>query len=214
MKTTLNRRDFTLAAAALMAMPSAFAQIKAGENYLAVDPAAPVDAPEGKIEVIEFFSYGCPHCHSFEPTFDKWAAAQPQDVLVRRVHVGFNAAFEPLQRIFFALQAVGHNEKVHAQVFQAILKDKKDLGTLEAVQPWMVQHGIDGDKFAAAYKSFGVASRIKRAIALQEAYRVEATPSLGIAGRYYMDPAMAKSYEDMLKTADQLIARVRKEGGK
>ena len=151
---------------------------------------------------LEFFSYGCPHCRDFEPIFDKWAAAQPQDVVVRRMHVGFSNAFEPLQRIFFALEAMGLNEKVYTEVFNAILNEKKRLNTLEEVQPWMTERGVDGAKFAAAYKSFGVASKIRRAIELQDAYHVEATPSFGIAGRYYMDPGMTKGFDDMLKTAE------------
>ena len=219
----MNRRQFALAVAAaggvvsLGALTAVFAQnqpnAKEGENYLVIDPAAPVDAPEGKIEVIEFFSYGCPHCRDFEPIFDKWANSRPQDVVVRRMHVGFNAAFEPLQRIFFALEAIGFNEKAHASLFQAILNDKKDLGSAEAAQAWVAQHGVDGEKFAAAYKSFGVASKIRRAIQLQDAYHVEATPSLGIAGRYYTDAGIAGGFDAMIQLADMLIAKARKATG-
>ena len=217
----MKRRDFALTAAAaatLAALPAAFAQgqpftPKEGENYLVVNPAAPVDTSAGKVEVVEFFSYGCPHCRDFEPIFEKWAAAQPQDVVVRRMHVGFSNAFEPLQRIFFALEAMGLNEKVHTEVFNAILNEKKRLNTLAEVQPWMTERGVDGAKFAAAYKSFGVASKIRRAIELQDAYHVEATPSFGIAGRYYMDPGMTNGFDGMLKTADALIAKLRKSGG-
>ena len=108
---------------------------------------------------------------------------------------------------------MGLNEKVHTEVFNAILNEKKRLNTLEEVQPWMTERGVDGAKFAAAYKSFGVASKIRRAIELQDAYHVKATPSFGIAGRYYMDPGMTKNFDGMLKTADALIAKLRKSGG-
>lgn len=213
----MKRRDFTCAAASLLALPAAWAQsvpLTAGENYKALKTPAPTEAAAGQIEVIEFFSYGCPHCHDFDPIFHKWAAAQPKDVIVRQVHVGFSPAFEPLQRIFYALKAMdASSQENSAKVFDAILKEKKRLSQPDVLMPWIAEQGINREKFEAAYKSFGVASQIKRAGQLQDAYQVEATPAFGIAGLYYTDPGMTRGFDNMLKVAEALIEQTRKSGG-
>lgn len=213
----MKRRDFGLrmaaaaipgaAAGALASLAAAPALAQAAGSYLTLTTPAPVDAPKGSVEVIEFFSYGCPHCRDFDPIFDKWKKTPPKGAVVRREHVGFNKSFEPLQRIFYTLEALGQTEKVHTKVFEAILNKHTRLDQPDVLFAWVAEQGIDRSKFEQAYKSFGVSSRIRRAIELQEAYKVEATPSLGIAGRYYTDPSKARGFEGMLQTANQLIEK-------
>ena len=203
----MNRREFALGATVmtlpgLLALP-AYAQ--QGKGYVELNPRAPVDAPAGQVEVIEFFSYGCVHCMNFEPTFTAWKKTAPKNVLVRREHVGFQSSFEPLQRIYYALEAVGEVDKLHAKVFEAFQKDRKRLDKPDVLFPWVAEQGIDRAKFEQAYKSFGVASKVRRAVQLQEAYKVEGTPALGIAGRYYTDGSMAGGFERMLQITNQLI---------
>ena len=203
----MNRREFALGATVmtlpgLLALP-AYAQ--QGKGYVELNPRAPVDAPAGQVEVIEFFSYGCVHCMNFEPTFTAWKKTAPKNVLVRREHVGFQSSFEPLQRIYYALEAVGEVDKLHAKVFEAFQKDRKRLDKPDVLFPWVAEQGIDRAKFEQAYKSFGVASKVRRAVQLQEAYKVEGTPALGIAGRYYTDGSMAGGFERMLQVTNQLI---------
>lgn len=217
----MKRRQFTLAAtlpawAGLMAWPAAAQTAgfvpKEGKEYKTLKQRAPAEgARAGQIEVIEFFSYGCSHCKDFEPLFEKWKAAAPKDVVVvQRVHVGFSKAFEPLQRIYYALEAMDAVNAVHMKVFTALQTERKRLDQENVLLPWVAEQGLDREKFAAAYKSFGVASKVRRALQLQEDYQVEGTPALGIAGRYYTDPSLASGFERMLQTADALIAKERK----
>ena len=105
----MKRREFTVAAAVaalpgLLALP---AHAQSDKTYKTLDPRAPVDAPPGQIEVVEFFSYGCSHCMHFEPIMDAWVKTLAKDVAFRRVHVGFQSSFAPLQKIFYTLEAMG-----------------------------------------------------------------------------------------------------------
>ena len=209
----MNRREFALGASALaipglLALP---AHAQSGAGYTTLKNRAPVDAPAGQVEVVEFFSYGCSHCKNFEPIFTAWMKAAPQGVAVHRVHVGFQSSFEPLQRIYYALQAVGQVGKLHAKVFEALQTQRKRLDKPEVLFPWIAEQGVDRAKFEAAYKSFGVATKLRRAVQLQDAYRVEGTPALGIAGKYYTDGSMAGGFERMIQIANNLIAQEKKK---
>lgn len=207
----MKRREFTLGAAAVM-LPGLPAWAQSGQGYVVLKQPAPVDAPKGQIEVIEFFSYGCVHCMNFVPVFDQWVKAAPKDVAVRLEHVGFQSSFEPLQRIYYSLLAMGAVGAVHDKVFKALQVERKRLDKPEVLFPWIAEQGLDRAKFEAVYKSFGVATQVRRAVQLQEDYRVEGTPALGIAGRYYTDGAMAGGFERMLQITNQLIEQERKRG--
>jgi thiol:disulfide interchange protein DsbA len=210
----MKRREFALGATALavpglLALP---AHAQSGPGYLTLKDRAPVEAPAGQIEVIEFFSYGCSHCKNFEPMFSAWKKAAPKDVVVRLVHVGFQSSFEPLQRIYYALETMGPAalDKVHGKVFDALQTERKRVDKPEVLFPWIAEQGVDRAKFEEAYKSFGVASKLRRAVQLQEAYKVEGTPALGIAGKYYTDGSMAGGFDRMIQIANTLIAQERK----
>ena len=210
----MKRREFALGATAfalpgLLALP---ARAQSGPGYVTLKERAPVESPAGQIEVIEFFSYGCSHCKNFEPMFSAWKKAAPKDVNVRLVHVGFQSSFEPLQRIYYALETMGPAalEKVHGKVFDALQTERKRVDKPEVLFPWIAEQGVDRAKFEEAYKSFGVASKLRRAVQLQEAYKVEGTPALGIAGKYYTDGSMAGGFDRMIQIANTLIAQERK----
>ena len=210
----MNRREFAFGATALavpglLALP---AHAQSGTGYNTLKERAPVDAPAGKIEVVEFFSYGCSHCKNFEPIFTAWKKAAPADVVVRREHVGFQSSFEPLQRIYYALEAMGKVDAVHGKVFDALQVERKRLDKPEVLFPWIAEQGVDRAKFEEAYKSFGVAGKLRRAVQLQEAYGVEGTPALGIAGRYYTDGSMAGGFDNMLRLTNTLVEQARKAG--
>lgn len=209
----MKRREFALGAAAfavpgLLALP---AHAQSGPGYATLKERAPVDAPAGQIEVLEFFSYGCSHCKNFEPMFQAWKKAAPKDVVVRMVHVGFQSNFEPLQRIYYALEAIGQVDNMHAKVFDALQTQHKRLDKPEVLFPWIAEQGVDRAKFEEAYKSFGVANKVRRAVQLQEAYKVEGTPAIGIAGKYYTDGSMAGGFERMIQITNNLIAQERKK---
>jgi len=214
---TIARRTFTcqsLAALAALQMPAAWAQFQkpvAGTDYAVLETAAPVEAAAGKIEVVEFFWYNCPHCNAFEPILSDWAKKLPKDVAFRRVPVAFNAGFAPQQRLYYSLEAMGLLEKVHPKVFAAIHMEKLNLVKGEAITEWIGKNGVDTEKFLAQYNSFGVVTKAQRATQLQNAFKVEGVPALGVAGRFYTDGTMARSMERALLVVQSLLDDIRKQ---
>ncbi|TSE35639.1 thiol:disulfide interchange protein DsbA/DsbL [Tepidimonas charontis] len=176
-----------------------------GTEYRRLSKPVPVEVGPGQVEVLEFFSYSCIHCYRFEPLMKTWMQRLPKEIVVRRVHVGFNAAFEPLQRLFYALEAMGKLEALHLKAFQAIHDERRRFNALEPIADWVAAQGVDRAAFVQTYQSFGVSGKVKRAVQLQDAYEVDATPSLGIDGRFIV-PGQA---ERTLSIADALIARAR-----
>jgi thiol:disulfide interchange protein DsbA len=214
----MQRRDFSLtlgslAAGALALNPSSlFAQgnaPRAGVDYVQLGKPVPSEAPAGKIEVIEFFWYNCPHCNAFEPSLAAWVKALPKDVAFRRVPIAFREDFAPQQRLYFALEAMGLLDKMHARVFAAIHDEKQALTTGEAITNWMVKQGIDKVKFTEQFNSFSATTKASRARQTQDAYQIEGVPALGVAGRFYTDGSMAKSMDRALSVVDFLVAQSR-----
>lgn len=205
----MKRRQFSAAAAAALAVPLLPARLAlaADDGYRALKKPVPTEVDAGQIEVIEFFSYGCIHCMRFAPLLADWAKDAPDNVTLRLEHVGFNQAFEPLQKMYYALEAIGEVDKVHEKIFHALQEENIRLDKPDVVVPWMAENGVDADKFEAAYKSFGVATKVRHAIELQDAWGVEGTPALGIAGKYYTDGSMARGFDRMLQITDELVAQ-------
>jgi len=212
----MKRRDFALAASAglpLWALAQGPAPAKPapqeGIEYVTLDKRVPAESNDGKIEVIEFFWYSCPHCSAFEPTFAQWVKNAPKDVVVRRVPVAFREDFAPQQRLYFSLEAMGLLDKIHGKVFQAIHVERLPLSTDASILAWVEKQGVDKNKFADTAKSFGVASKLKRAVQLQNDFKIEGVPSLGVAGKYYIDGTLAGSMDRALQVTESLLALVR-----
>jgi len=214
---TIARRTFTwqsLAALAALQSPAAWAQFQrpvAGSDYAVLETAAPVEAPAGKIEVVEFFWYNCPHCNAFEPILSEWVKKLPKDVAFRRIPVAFNASFVPQQRLYYALEAMGLLEKVHPKVFAAIHVEKLNLAKGEAITEWVGKNGVDTATFLSQYNSFGVVTKAQKATQLQTAFKVEGVPALGVAGRFYTDGTMAHNMERALLVVQSLLDDIRKK---
>ena len=214
----MKRRDFSLTCGSVLAgasgltLPAAQAQGAkpvAGADYLVLDKRAAVEAPAGKIEVVEFFGYWCPHCNAFEPTLQEWLKRLPKDVSFRRVPVLFAPEHALQQRLYFALEAMGLLDKLHAKVFAAIHVERVSLKTAEGIADWVAKQGVDKAKFNEQFNSFSVANKASRAAPQQNAYSVEGVPALGVAGRYYTDGSTAKSMVRALQVVDHLIAETR-----
>jgi thiol:disulfide interchange protein DsbA len=210
----MKRRLFTtamLSVTAWLGHTSAWAQqaFRSGKDYITLERPVATEAGTGKIEVLEFFWYSCPHCNQFEPAFEQWAKNAPKDVVVRRVPVAFRDDFVPQQRLYYTLEAMNLVEKMHIRVFTAIHGEKLMLNSDAAVLAWAEKQGIDKTKFEQAYKSFGVATKAKRAVQLQNDFKIEGVPSLGVAGRFYIDGTLAGSMPRALQVADALIAQSR-----
>jgi protein dithiol oxidoreductase (disulfide-forming) len=182
---------------------------KAGTDYQVLDPRAAVEAPAGKVEIVEFFWYNCPHCNAFEPQLQTWIQKLPKDWVLRRVPVAFQDSFAPQQRLYYALEAMGLVEKLHTKVFAAIHAEKKNLSTADAIVEWVSQQGVDKAQFVQQYNSFSVATKITKATQLQNAYKVEGVPALGVAGRFYTDGSMAGNMQRALQVVEALATDVR-----
>ena len=210
----MKRRLFStamLSVTTLMGTASAWAQqaFRSGKDYITLERPVATEAGSGKIEVLEFFWYSCPHCNQFEPAFEQWVKNAPKDVVVRRVPVAFRDDFVPQQRLYYTLEAMNLVEKMHIRVFTAIHGEKLMLNSDASVLAWAEKQGIDKAKFAETYKSFGVATKAKRAVQLQNDFKIEGVPSLGVAGRFYIDGTLAGSMPRALQVAEALIAQTR-----
>ena len=175
-----------------------------GTHYTRLAQPAPVSVPAGKVEVVEFFSYGCPHCYALEPSIAAWQKTLPPQVVFRRVPVGFNALYEGYQKIFYALEAMGQLEAMHPKIFAAIHQQKLRLDKEADLVAFMNANGVDGAKFAELYKSFSVQSKARQATQLSKAYGIDAVPTLGVQGRYVTSGAQAGSNERALAVASYL----------
>ena len=215
----MQRRDFSrsllaagataLTATAGLTSLNAQAQaagLKEGTDFIRLGKPAAVEAPAGQIEVVEFFAYSCIHCYNFEPLLAEWIKKKPANVVVRRTPVAFSEAFGPMQRLYYALEAMGQVEALHEKVFRAFHVDKVRLQDPAVIVDWMGKQGVDTKKFNELFASFSVAGKAKKATQLQDAYQVEGTPALGVAGRFYIPGQGPRT----LQIAEALIAQVRK----
>jgi protein dithiol oxidoreductase (disulfide-forming) len=215
----MNRREFSAGAACVLAtaalgLPGAlWAQGKKPEDgveYLTLDKRVNSDAPPGKIEVIEFFWYSCPHCNAFEPKLNAWIQKLPADVAIKRVPVAFRDDFVPQQRLFYTLEAMGKLDPLHNKVFHAIHAERKGLSREAEIADWAEAQGLDKAKFKELYNSFSVSTKARRASQLQDQFKVSGVPALGIAGRYYTDGELARNMDRALQVTDYLLAEARK----
>lgn len=219
----MNRRNFsqsvTAGAAAWVAVlggaagvPHALAQggPVEGVHYVKLSQPAPVSAPTGKIEVVEFFWYGCPHCNALEPALEAWIKRLPADVAFRRVPVAFSATHESHQKLFYGLEAMGQLEAMHRRIFAAIHTQQQRLDREADQLAFLKAQGVDEAKFLEMTKSFSVQTKMRQAKQLSSAYKIDGVPAMGVAGRFYTAGSLAGDNQRALAVTDFLIARARK----
>lgn len=200
-----------LAALALSAIAFPIQAQQLGGDYTEILPALSADVPD-KIEVIEFFSYACPHCNELNPTITKWAAQQPSDVAFRKVAVGFGNPFYQLTaKLFYSLEAIGELKRLDDSVFQAIHNKGVKLVDEKSVTGWVASQGVDAKKIGDTLNSFGVLNQIKRSDMLVSNAKIRGVPALVVDGRYLVGGPNIKSNTDLLSIADKLIEKVRVE---
>jgi protein dithiol oxidoreductase (disulfide-forming) len=189
------------------------ASIVAGHDYVVLSTPQRQEN-NGKIEVMEFFSWGCPHCYEFYPKLSRWLSALPKDASFKRVPVGLgHPEWEALAKAYYALQSTGDVDRLDSQIFEDIHKNHVWLYDEPSITAWVGKHGVDVAKFTAAFRSFGVNTSEAQAEQKSEDYRIPGAPALAIAGKYMVDG----DQEKMLATSGQLIAMARaasKKSGK
>ncbi|RQW28120.1 thiol:disulfide interchange protein DsbA/DsbL [Rhodobacteraceae bacterium CH30] len=183
------------------------AAIVAGKDYNVLPKAQPT-AP-GKIGVVEFFSYSCIHCYNLEPVMASWKKSQPADVAVSREQVMWGKNMEGFVKLQATMKATGTEEKLHRPAFEAVMKQRINLGDEAVLAGWIAkQPGVDGKRFMETFKSFGMQAAVNRAAKLTRDYQVEGTPLVVVAGKYAVAPAEPQR---IVQVVDELVAKVRAE---
>ncbi|MBK1693717.1 twin-arginine translocation pathway signal protein [Chromatium weissei] len=190
----------------------AFADLIEGRDWRRIEPSQPTDTA-GKIEVLEFFAYACPHCSDLNRLLTPWTKQLPNDVAFRRIPVTFGrSAWSGLAKLFFTLESSGDLDRFDQAVFDALHKQRLKLFTTDAITEWVDKQGLNVDAFTAAFESFDIQTKLSRSEQLVSRYQIDAVPTLIVAGRYIVLGNDAKTQADLLTIADGLIAKVRQEG--
>lgn len=214
----MKRRDFSTLLATTPLAGTALAQggPVEGRHYRVLPQ--PLPTPAGKIEVVEFFWYGCPHCYAFESTIEAWAKQLPADVSFRKAHVAFRAVVKSHQRMFYALEALGKEAATRPAIFAAMHQQGLQLEDAKSQAKFLANLGVDATKYQEAYNSFGVVTKCSQAEKLSEAYRIDGVPSIGVGGRFLTAPSIASGGQSLpehelgqraLQVTDFLINRIR-----
>ncbi|MDP5838544.1 thiol:disulfide interchange protein DsbA [Pseudomonas aeruginosa] len=197
-----------LAMASLFGMAAQADDYTAGKEYVELSSPVPVSQP-GKIEVVELFWYGCPHCYAFEPTIVPWSEKLPADVHFVRLPALFGGIWNVHGQMFLTLESMGVEHDVHNAVFEAIHKEHKKLATPEEMADFLAGKGVDKKKFLSTYNSFAIKGQMEKAKKLAMAYQVTGVPTMVINGKYRFDIGSAGGPEETLKLADYLIEKER-----
>jgi thiol:disulfide interchange protein DsbA len=201
---------------ALTVSAAVSAQLTPGRDYRVINPVQPTDSGK-RVEVLEFFWYGCPHCSNLQAPLRVWLKGKPADVEFRRVPAVLGDSWLPLTQAYYALDAMGIVEKLHNDVFAAIHRQNVRLTDSRVLFDWVARHGVDRQRFADTYNSFGVKSRANRSIEMTRNYDIPGTPALAVDGKYLLSPSMilrpdnSVDYKRFFRVLDEAIAMARKE---
>ena len=188
----------------------ACAEPQSGKEFALVNPAQAVETGK-KIEVLEIFWYGCPHCFALEPSLNAWVKKLPADVTFRRMPAIFRDNWVPMAKAYYTLEALGTLEKSHTALFNAIHVQGLDAANDNALFDWVATQGIDRKKFSDTYQSFSIQSKVLRAKQLTRDYGINGVPSLIVDGKYMTSVSMTGTPQGLFATADFLISKARQE---
>lgn len=208
MKRFIAMIGFMLGIGLLAATPARADELAEGIDYVTLAAPQPTSEPQ-KIEVVEMFSYACPHCYHFEPMLHEWTAAQPKDVVFVRIPAVFRPSWEPLARAYYVAEMLGVIDKVHMPLFKAIHEQKQSFDTEDALAKFFASHGVDEKQFRDTYKSFGVAAKLNRGKQMLQRYGVNGVPTLIINGKYRTSANESGSHEGMLSVTGKLVNQER-----
>jgi len=176
-----------------------------GKHYKRLTPQA--TSTGDKIEVLEFFWYGCPHCYTFEPYVSAWKKTKPANVEFIRVPAIFRPAWEIQARAYYALNNMGVIEDVHEKIFHAIIKERKRLDNLDQLADFVEKYGVDRKKFMTEANSFAIDGMVRKAKKRQAGYKIQGVPSIAVNGKYLTSGSMSGSYDNLINILDHLIEK-------
>ena len=188
-------------------------KVEEGFDYRVLPITQPIDA-KGKVEVIEFFWYGCPHCYEFEPELKGWIKRQNKDVVFKKVPIAFREELMPHSQLFYALESMGKGDALNDKIMFAMHRENKRLLNENEIADWVAAQGVDRNAFLAAYRSFAVLSKARAANQLGNAYRIDGVPTVAVQGKYITSPSIAGSRAKAVNIMDFLVNKVRKDGYK
>ncbi|HUL90748.1 MAG TPA: thiol:disulfide interchange protein DsbA/DsbL [Burkholderiales bacterium] len=210
MKQRGSPRKWLLAPALLVLALNAWAQFQPGREFQRLDPPHPA-APDGRIEVIEFFYYGCPVCYETEPFLSRWLRGAPDFVAVRRVPALSSEAWEPYAKLYYALEMLGEVERLHWPVYDNVHFENLQLSDEKIMVDWAARNGIERERFAQAYGSQVVADKVAQAREVLKAYGVRAVPTFIIDGKFLTSARLAGGTEQVVQVLDHLVKLAREE---
>jgi thiol:disulfide interchange protein DsbA len=178
-----------------------------GEGFDPIDPPIPTTAADGKIEVVEFFWYGCPHCYQMEPDLEAWLKKQPENVSFIRVPAPLNKKWTVHAQFFYAAEILGLTEKLHIPLFEAMHVKKRRLFDKDSLIEFAVEQGVDRQEFVDTFNSFGVYVKVQNARKLGQRYQLDGVPAIGINGKYKTSGSLAGSYSKMFEIVSKLVAK-------
>ncbi len=158
-----------------------------------------------KVEVLEFFWYGCPHCYHFEPDIRAWQAKKPGNVVFRRVPAIFRPEWKVHARAYYALLNMGVIESLHGKIFDEIHKHRKPLNTRDSMADFVARHGVDRQRFIEEYNSFTVDGQVRKALKKQKAYNISGVPTVAVNGQYVTNGSMAGDYPTLIRVIEHLV---------
>jgi protein dithiol oxidoreductase (disulfide-forming) len=195
---------------ALLCATYAQAEVVAGKDYKVMNSPMPTSSGK-KVEVLEFFFYGCPHCYHLHPYISAWEKKMPKDVVLEYVPVIFNDSWEPMAHTYYALEAMGKIKDLHDALFEAWNVQNIDLSDESRITEFVAKHGVDRSKFDAGYNSFAVSSKIARSNQLVQSYGIRGTPTIAVDGKYIITGLQP---QETIRVLDEVVALARKERSK
>jgi thiol:disulfide interchange protein DsbA len=207
------RALLALLAAACFAVPAQAQEVRARQNieYRLISPQA-VETGE-RIEVIDFFWYGCPYCNELQPVMEEWSKRKPADVVLRRVPAILRDSWAPHARIYYTLELLGEIDRLHQRVYHGYHVEELHMSRPDVMEQWAARNGIDRRKWLDAYYSPEVDARVARAQQLTKRYEVQGTPSVVVDGRFLTSSSMTPSVRGVMPVVDDLIRLARQQRG-
>jgi protein dithiol oxidoreductase (disulfide-forming) len=205
------RSAVTRTTALLLALSiGVMASLAYGADGYRLIPPQPTPNPS-RIEVVEFFWYGCPYCNLLQPALRQWIERKPADVDIRRVPAVFRESWAPLARVFYTLESLGELDRLHYDVYRAQHTDGENLNSAERAADWAARHSIDREAWLRSYNSPEVDQRVKQAAVSTRQYSIQGTPSLVVDGRYLTSTGMNASIGDVIRVLDDLVQLAREQ---
>lgn len=210
----MQRRHFSALAAAslglgLVRTAAAQGAPVAGQDYTQVASPAPVTAPPGTVDVVEFFSYACPHCFQFEPALEAWLKRKPAGVHFHRYPVRFLQNYTNFQPMYFTLESMDLVDAMQQKVFNAVHLEHLRLDKPEEISAFMTKNGVDAARFMSIFNSFAIRAKVQQANQLMDTYGINGVPTIVVGGTYQTSPTLAKGEEHTTAVVEYLVAKMR-----